>query len=359
MNKVVITLAIIAVISVTAIIVYKPDITVILPPIENFNVGVNYATISWHYDKNQAPDWVLDRDFEIFKESKIKIITICPHWASIESSLGVYDEQVISDYKRVIDRAKSFDIHVIIDFHITAHLTTTSDPDGSYSVPSWVKDYSPDGWHNEETLFRSTIARQAWITMLNHVITSFSSCTNIHSIQILNEPYIGSWALRSQYVTSDSFLDLAQEAKTAIKSIRNVPVTVRYAIDGLYTSWMDNERTYQICDYMSINWYGTEMYSAHTPEKLTEVVAKAKQHGKVVFISECGYKSNDDTLQVQKFRVALDFFKSLNVSYALGWIWYGTLGSGGQLGEGWALNSYIDGTPRSAFDIIKEYNGVT
>jgi hypothetical protein len=216
----------------------------------------------------------------------------------------------------------------------------------SYTIPTWVQSR----WFNN--VVNNVTARQAWLNMLSFSASYLSDVPNIHSWHMMNEPYIGSWAVQT---TIDGFIALWSDMKSAMRQHSPLPVSVRLAANSVTGSFNDDPRMYELFDYMTINWY--ESYYSITDFKA--LINSMKSHGKDIMIGEWGYSTNDDEAQYSKFVTYLNVFKELEIKETLAWLWRSDsakIANPGSIGKGYIICKNADGEPRKGFYAIADAN---
>lgn len=310
------------------------------PPVEFPNQnGLNYASTYWHFDPAITTDEVLSRDFTLFQSGKITLICLNVHWSYLEPTMGNYRSSYLDDVIRVCNIADQYGISVIVDFHTLMH----SD---SYTVPSWV---SPRSFN---TVMQDPTVKEAWLNMLSFSAEYLTGVSNIHSWHMMNEPYIGEWAVQCNV---DEFFQLWTEMKSAIRQYSPLPVSIRFGADSVMGCFNNDHRIYDLLDYITVNWY-----ESYTPvSDFKSLVNNIKVYGKDVMIGEYGYSANKDQKQYDKLVTYVALFKELGIKWTLAWMWRSdssVINNPGTLGTGFVLckNSY--GEPRKAFFAITAGN---
>jgi len=300
--------------------------------------GVNYLSTWWHYEPKYLSDQELDNDFRLFSDNSLKYVTLVVVWKYIEPALGNYNHTALDDLKRVCQFAAQHGLQAIIDFH-------TMMQENTFTMPTWL---SPRKF---ETVLKNTTAKQAWLNFLDHTVSYLSTIENIHSWHMMNEPARGSWACN---VTVDDFVNLWSEMRSIFKSHSTKPVSIRFAAGTFDTHFNRDQRIYEVCDYVALNWY-ENLYS---PEHLTALVTEIRQH-RTVMISEFGYDEiDDDILQAEAYRGYVELFKKIGVSVCIAWLWRADhdQGSPDPPGTGFNLAKNVtteNAHPRTAFCLLK------
>ena len=311
------------------------------PPPSDFpnQNGLNYASAYWHLDPALTTDEILHRDFRLFQDSKISLICLNVHWSYLEPSMGNYRVSYLDDVIRVCNIANQYGISVVIDFH-------TLMGNNSYTIPTWVSSRAFN------TVMHNSTVRQAWLNMLSFSAGYLNSVPNIHSWHMMNEPYIGSWAVQCSV---DDFIQLWSDMKTAIRQHSILPVTVRLAANSVLRDFENDPRMYELFDYITLTWYET-YYPIRDFENLVNMI---KGYGKDVTVAEWGYKTNKDPQQYSKFVTYLNLFKGLEIKWTLAWIWRSDSASVDvpeTIGKGWNICKNANGDPRQSFYAIAAAN---
>jgi hypothetical protein len=215
--------------------------------------------------------------------------------------------------------------------------------DTEWTMPEWLTP------RRFQTVFTSEAARSAWIGFLNDTAYHLKDIPNIHSWQMMNEPYRREWAAD---VSVEAWLELWGEMKTVFKMHSDKPVSIRFAEDSLSKSFhFDHDpRIYELLDYVSINWY-----EVNTVENLTKTVADIRKYGKTVMISEFGYETPDDLTQQVKVDGYIALFQRLGISEVTAFFWRADYAKGepSPPGQGYNLAKDVYGTPRPAFFTLR------
>ncbi len=301
--------------------------------------GIQYLSTNWHYELGHLPDSTLDRDFKLFSDNNIKTLTLAAVWTHLETSYQNYNYSALNEIKRVCEFAEKYNISIVIDFHTI--MQASSNTNYSWTMPNW---FSPRLFN---TVFTNNSIKQAWLDFLSNCTYYLKDVNNIDSWQMMNEPFRGSWACNASI---DEFAQLWTEMKTAIKNHSDKPISIRFAEYGFKSPLQFNmdSRIYDVCDYVSLNYYEDENSS---PQNLTESIAEIRKHGKNVVISEFGSKTNNDTSQQTQTQEIVTLFENLNVSLATAFFWRADYASPNPTppGQGLNLAKTTDGEPRPAF----------
>jgi hypothetical protein len=324
------------------------------PPIESYaeqidpicnSIGITYLSTHWHYEPYYLSDAEIHRDFSLFQENGLSIVTLVSVWKYIEPLPGVYNDEALNDIIRVCRIAEEYDLEIIIDFHTMMH-------EDSFTIPEWVEP------RKFEQIFLNQSTRKAWLNYLNHSVSTLSKANNIHSWHMMNEPArslypeTDNWACNA---TIDEFVTLWSEMKIVFKTHSSKPVSIRFGGNTFDTHFNRDPRIYTICDYISLNWY--EEFCSR--ELLRDMISDIKKHAPVM-ISEFGYETNNDMLQDEKYRDYVELFSKTNVQCIIAWYWRADyyLGSPSGPGLGFNLADNVEGNPRSAFyRIYDDYPG--
>lgn len=268
--------------------------------------GVNYLSTLYHYEQKHLNDSTLDRDFKLFKEQGLEFIVVTAIWKYLEPQLGKYDPVGLADLRRVCESASEHGLQVVVDFHTMMDVN-------SFTMPEWL---SPRKF---ETVFTNSTVRQAWLGFLSYTMSYLDGVGNINSWHMMNEPALHEWACN---VSIDDFVTLWREMRAAVKSQSQRPVSIRFAA-GVFNSHFNRDpRIYEVCDYVSLNWYENETMNPCTPSALTDIVADINAHGRSVFISEFGYETDDDSLQNQMYGRCICLFRNTTgISLCSPWYW--------------------------------------
>jgi hypothetical protein len=323
----------------SALLQLPPNLQAQEPQYSETKFGIQYLSTNWHYELGHLPDTTLDRDFKLFSDNNIKTLTLAAVWTHLEPSYQNYNYSALNEIKRVCEFAAKYDISIVIDFHTIMQVSPNTDY--SWTMPSW---FSPRLFN---TVFTNNTVRQAWLDFLGNCTNYLNGLKNIESWQMMNEPFRGSWACNASI---DEFAQLWTQMKTAIKNHSDKPISIRFAEYGFRSPLQFNmdSRIYDICDYVSLNYYEDENSS---PENLAESIAEIRNHSKNVVISEFGSKTDNDTSQQIQTQEIVTLFENLNVSLATAFFWRADYNSPNPTPSGQGLNlaKTTTGEPRPAF----------
>ncbi len=298
--------------------------------------GVNYYSTHNHYEPHYLTDEVLDRDFSLFRKQGIRYVTLAVIWKYFEPSPGVYNDAAIDDVIRVCNFAEKYKLKIIINFY-------TMMQEDTFTMPEWL---SPRKF---EQVFLDPAVKQAWLNFLNHVAERLDSAKSIWSWHMMNEPARRAWACD---VEIEDFLELWTEMRNIFKSYSDRPVSIRFGAQVFDNPDHFNRdpRIYQILDYVALNWYEDHF----SREKLVSMVKEIKQYTKVM-ISEFGFRTDDDQLQVEKYREYIRLFGKIGLRDCVAWMWRADYDSPNPepSGTGFNLAKNVQGEPRPAFYLLK------
>lgn len=316
--------------------------------------GLNYNTRRM-YD---ISDETLSRDFSRFRNDGINVISLSLYWYRIEGNTrgsynGTYADGTpygaifLDHVKRFIRAANQYGIRVLVTFH-----TLWQQTGDEWCTPDYVID-PQTGNNTHVAILKSEEMKQAFLQMVNCTV-SYLKSENIWAWALLNEP----WGV--EYV--ESFIDLIQRESLLVKSITNLPVTVRFVsahtwtepdmthrmINHFITMWKWDQRIFEALDFISFNCYiqFPELYDTWlniTNENVNGVSAR----GKRVWITEFGFDSDDDLLQSEYYQKHLQAFEQLPINGWMAWMWNQL--DLQDLGKGYNLIRDAEGNPRQAY----------
>ena len=316
---------------------------------ETTHFGVNYLSAYNHYEPRYLSDEILERDFGLFRNQGLEYVTLVAVWKYLEPQLGAYNDTAIDELIRVCDFASRYNLRVTIDFY-------TLMKNNSWTMPVWL---SPRKF---ETIFtdKTGTARQAWLDFLGHCASRLNSSESIWSWHMMNEPARKSWGCN---VPIEDFLQLWADMKEIFRSYSNRPVSIRFTpqVFDDPNHFNRDPRIYDVCDYISLNWY--EVYCSR--ELFSDVVEDVSAHTKVI-VSEFGTNVTDDHAQADLYRQYVDLFHSLGIRDCIAWMWRAdnssTSNPEGPIEDEqlrWINGTYDlaknwDGEPRTAFYLLRD-----
>jgi hypothetical protein len=310
----------------------------------NISTGITYLSTHWHYEPYYLSDAEIHRDFRLFRDNGLSIVTLVTVWKYIEPSPGVYNDEAIDDIIHICEIADEYNLQIIIDFHTMMQLE-------SFTMPEWMNP------RKFEQVFRDQKTREAWLNYLDHCVDILCEVDNIHSWHMMNEPArslypdTDNWACNASI---DMFVELWWEMRSIFKTYSNKPVSIRFGGDTFDKHFERDSRIYQVCDYVALNWY--EEFCSR--ELLTDMVSDIQDYVPVM-ISEFGFETDDDSLQEVSMVEYLDLFDQVYPRSVVAWYWRADYenGSPEAPGLGFNLAGTVEGSPRPAFNIlcIKEY----
>ncbi|MGA2309811.1 MAG: hypothetical protein ABSG57_09735 [Candidatus Bathyarchaeia archaeon] len=301
--------------------------------------GINYLSTNWHYEPHYLNE-TTDRDFKLFKEQELEYVSLVAVRKYLEPEYCAYNYAALDDIKRVCRIASEYNLSVIIDFHtMMKNLTEYGNP--SWTMPVWL---SPRKF---ETVLKNNAARQAWLDFLGNCTAYLDDMENIHSWQMMNEPAIGDWACN---VTVNEFIELWSEMRNVIKAQSTKQISIRFGAETLLDDFGLDSRIFDLCDYISLNWYEEHC----SDENFSKVRENVSAH-KPVWISEFGYSSDDGQLQAGKYSGYLQLFKEKGVTVCFPGYWRADYELGDPLGpgKGYNLALNLQGDPRPAFFLME------
>jgi beta-glucosidase/6-phospho-beta-glucosidase/beta-galactosidase len=301
--------------------------------------GINYLSTHFHYEQIYLDDDEINRDLSLFKERGFSFIILAAVWSYLEPEPAAYNQDALFSIKHICQEAAKYGLEVIVDFHTI--MQAQEGQNYSWTMPEWL---SPRLFN---TVFENTTAKESWLNFLGNCTNYLKDVGNIHSWQMMNEPFIGTWAANASI---DQFVTLWTEMKTTIKTQSSKPVTIRFAENALRSPshFGYDVRIFDICDYIALNYYEGVNSS---PQNLSISVSITRTHGKQIMISEFGLETNDDASQTIAVANSVTLFKSLGVEYIAPWYWRADHGNGNPAlpGEGLNLAANTQGDPRPAF----------
>lgn len=323
----------------------KPDKTVAK--------GVNFLALHHAYESTDA---VLDRDFAKFKNDGLDYISVSMFWHHLEGATrGDYSagDKFLSNVARVINKADEHGLKVLVTIHTMWN--------AEWCIPKYVLD-PVSGRRIGLAVVRSPEMKQAFLDMFTHTIDRLKGTRGIWAWAILNEPWYWPQQLDPPYNTinqKESFIDLIQKLSRIVKTLDGRPVTIRFvsahpyiAADGspqikntFVEGWGWDQRIFDALDFIGLNIYIPEdsrLYSAWKTINQGNVLG-CVQRNKEVWLTECGYKSDDNKVQIEKYSRMMEFFKGLPISGLMPWYWRGDTRAG-PMSPGGDFNLCSDGT---------------
>jgi hypothetical protein len=336
--------------------------------------GVNYLSLYHLYSTKYTTNEILRSDFSRFKQDGINVISLSLYWYRLEGNvrgsydgsdakMGPYGDRFLDDVKRVIGVAHEYGIEVLVTFH------TLWGTDSSWCTPDYVID-PVSGKNIGLAIVRSEEMKGAFVDMVNHTVRYLAGTPGIWAWALLNEPWYWPHELDPPFDginQNEGFIDLIQRLSTVVKESDGRPTTIRFASSSNGTNifvddWGWDQRIFDALDFISFNAYMTihpELVNAWMNITSTNVIGCVNR-GKRVWVTEFGYKSDDDTLQSSHIRQTVEFYTTLPIDGWIAWYWRsdaapaGWQENPGQIGKGMDLCASADGTPRPAYyDIIR------
>jgi hypothetical protein len=327
--------------------------------------GINFLSEYHRYDPKFLTDAVIDRDFSLFKSNDIGTISISLYWYRIEDKRGIYNDTFLSNIKRVCEIADSHGLRVLVTFH-----TLWSFNDSAWCTPDYVID-PVTGLNEGLAIVRDEDMRKAFLDMAQYTITYLKGTRGIWAYALLNEPWYYPRSLPAPYDKIDqreNFMTLIQAMADMVHSSGSI-CTVRFVnvkdgtINLFETDFKWDSRIFSSLNFISFNAYlPSSSANVETWKTLTTYnVEGCKSRGKLVWITEFGYLSDDDELQRQKILTSMNFFYTLRVEGVIPWFWRcdyipkGYDENPGQVGKGMNLCKDFSGTPRPALlEFVKD-----
>jgi hypothetical protein len=310
-------------------------------------------------------DDVLHRDFSRFQRDGINVISLSLYWYRLEGNTrgdydGVYADgtpygrSFLEHVKRFIRIARIYGHKVMVTFH------THWGDNSSWCTPDYVVD-PETGKNIGHAIVKSEDMKQAFLDMVNHTVRYLKG-EDIWAWAILNEPWGIDW--------KESFVDLIQRESALVKSIDSRPVTVRFVSSQVWIGadgkphmgnhftyvWNWDKRIFDALDFISFNPYipeYPELYDAWL-NITSENVKGSFERGKRVWVTEFGFKSDNDSVQAENYRRMLEVYKSLPIDGWLAYVWNQLLPT--QPGKGWNILKDVEGNPRASYHELLRYD---
>ncbi|HID07744.1 MAG TPA: hypothetical protein EYP10_11435, partial [Armatimonadetes bacterium] len=286
---------------------------------------------------------------------------------------GFYGDAFLERVKRVIEIAHRCGLRVIVSFH-----TLWGKRDSAWCTPDYVKD-PLTGDNIGLAIVRSEQLKESFIRAMTHAIERLAGTDGIWAWAILNEPWYFPHKLPAPYQHIDQkemFIDIIQRLAKVVKRVDGRPVTVRFV--NMHTwrdargkarfknifveDWNWDNRLFDALDFISFNAYlpsDPSIYPAFV-QTLKQNVQGCVKRGKSVFITEFGFKSDDDAIQARAYERTIAVFQQLPLQGWLAWLWNSEreLGGGaGKPGKGFNLSADVNGTPRRAYFVLAKSIG--
>ncbi len=336
-----------------------------------FSVGVNYLSLYYEYSPQLTNDTVLNRDFTLFSNSGVKVISLPLFWYRLEPTKGNYDNNFLANVKHVITVANQHGIKVLVDIH------TLWGSDSVWCTPSYAMD-PVTGQSDGLAIVRNDTVRAGFIAMFTHTIQYLAGTAGIFAWSVLNEPwYWGRTPSEHDFVTSNgqtqeqNFVTLIGNLSNIVKTYDTRPTTVKFinmqatqnaagtvSTKNMFTSdWNWDTRIFSALSFISFDPYipvytqAQNSWISMTTSNIQGCVARSKQ----VWIAEFGYSSDSDATQTSAVTTSVALFKTLPVQGWIAWFWEGDVApkgynqTPGVLGKGFNLCATANGTPRPAF----------
>jgi hypothetical protein len=277
--------------------------------------GVTYFSNNWRYTEDAS---LYHRDFQLFKDNGVKLITLLTHWQDFEPSKGNYDYALLGRMANVAKIAEQYGINVIYNIHTTFK---------GNDVPSYVGNFI--------NVFNDPDLYQAHLDAVK-VFCQTLDASNVYGFQIHNEPVNANWGVPAGL---EAWIKLFEDVVNACRQVTSKPISARIAAGSFSTF---DDRVFDIFDFMSINYYS----EWHSESSVISAISKTHQRGKAVVMSEFGLDTTDDEAQRVAIRDYLDLFASQNVEYTTVWWWCPLQGPSSY---GYNIFDYAGGQPRPAF----------
>ncbi|MGA2309786.1 MAG: dockerin type I domain-containing protein [Candidatus Bathyarchaeia archaeon] len=328
MNAQVFIVFLVAFLAFTLLVPLQPSIVPFVYASSNgSHWGVNYSSDNWQYNTDDA---ILKRDFLLFNNSGIDIISVMLTWSAIEPFPGVFNTAFLNRIIHLCAIANAYGIDVMMDFHTLSY-------DNSYTIPSWVFP------QRLATVVLNPEIRNSWLNYQLYVINYFSGIKNLHSWQIMNEPLITGHG-----ETQQGFVDLWTDEVALFRAHSDLPISLRFGCWSFNAYWKNYSKIYDLFDYMSYNWYPAKGETC-----LRSAVDLANSHGLQPLITEYGLADWNDTDQDASYVYQINLFKSMGINFGLAWQ-YGDFDGG----AGYSLYNMTGNCVRPAFYRIAQANDV-
>lgn len=323
--------------------------------------GVNYNIKHIEWLTNET----MERDFSRFEKDGLKVILLSLYWFQLEGNNrgdynGTYPNEIpygslfLENVKRCIQIANQYDLKIMVGFH-----TLWNEKGCEWCTPDYVID--DQGANTQMAIVKDENMKQAFLDMVNFTVTYLKN-EKIFAWSLLNEPWGESYAA--------SFVDLIEEESTLVKSITNTPVTVKFISSAVkdyqngtrtifnhFTKMFNwNNRIFNALDFISLNCYIKEFcyneWAGITEENINGII----QLNKNAYISEFGFNSDDDAIQLSYYQKGLEFFKNQTTAGLAVWCWNNYDLS--ELGKGYNLLKDNLGNPRLAYGQLVQFAGI-
>lgn len=356
-------------------------------------IGVNYLSRYHMYSSNYTTNDILHRDFSLFEQDGINVISLSLYWYRLEGNIrgsydgeylpypeeigGLYGDQFLDEVKRVCRIANEYGLKVLLAIH-----TLWSETDSTWCTPDYVLD-PVTGENMGLAIVRSEDMKQAFLDMFTHVVQYMADDTPFYGWAILNEPWYWPLELDPPFDHIDqreNFIDLMlkqrhvvetfdPKRKTTIKFCSShiwIGTDSKWHVKNVFEeNWNCDERILQAIDFAGFDVAFKESGGdQEAPIDAIELVNQWEsineknflwfaQHDKEVWITETGCRSDDDEFQRARVKWLIDYFRTLPVKAVLGWCWQSDetdpSAEYGYPGRRFNLCKDVDGNPRPAY----------
>ena len=246
----------------------------------------------------------LDRDFARFKADGVEVIILCTFWNVLETSRGVYSDDVFNRLLLIGDHAKDHGLKVVHNIHTWY---------SGNNVPNYIG--------NQRNTFFYPDAREDWLAFVKEYITRLDK-DYVEGFQLCNELGLNqypNWINYDGTISKDDFYSWMQDTYNAGKTVTSKPLSGRYGMIQSSPTYLE-DRVIQVWDYMCLNYYdGIDTQSTYAGLKAR--TERFKALGKDTWITECGLKTSNDEAQRALYEKVLGWFFELGIVMTVAWWW--------------------------------------
>ena len=276
------------------------------------------TTIPDNYGEYQDPS-ALDDLLASLSSAGLKWISVRVIWSVVEpDAMGQYDDIITRNIGRIIDRASSHDIDVMLDFHTLFGVAGHQ----NWTYPQWAYAGPAGDQKGSIQIARDPRTRRAFASMQAHVVEQLKGWPALKVISVVNEP----WGRPDDIPDLNAMIgDLAAHTRL----IARQKVAIRLAAGWSFTSRRADQR-FDPSLATAFDVIGMNVYLDPNSEtqdsggaSWTEVDnAAALVHGQqhLLWITEFGDDTSNDDQQAAYFTAAVKRM-SPTADVMLGWMW--------------------------------------
>ena len=281
-------------------------------------VGVNLLSNDNTYGEYQDPS-ALDDLLASFSSAGLRWISLRVIWSVVEpDAMGQYDDIIARNIGRIIDRASSHDIDVMLDFHTLFGVAGHQ----NWTYPRWAYAGPAGDQKGSIQIARDPRTRRAFASMQAHVVEQLKGWPALKVISVVNEP----WGRPDDIPDLNAMIgDLAAH----MRLIARQKVAIRLAAGWSFTSRRADQRfdpsLATAFDVIGMNVYldpNSETQNSGGASWTEVNNAAALVHGQqhLLWITEFGDDTSNDDQQAAYFTAAVKRM-SPTADVMLGWMW--------------------------------------